>query len=59
MTSKELRALLLRIDPEGVMPVRIWDADSEEYLPVTDAIADGSGGAVIDLYGDPEEPGHE
>jgi hypothetical protein len=51
MTVQDLIELLQRIDPSGTLPVRLWDGDADEYMPVTGAIfEDGSTG--IDLLSD-------
>lgn len=54
MTSARLISMLRRIDPAGTLVVRIWDADADEYMPVTGA-AYGDGDAGIDLCSDSDE----
>jgi len=51
--TKELIEILKRFDPKGVCEVRIWDADEDEYMPVTGAVCD-SGAPEIDLFSDVE-----
>lgn len=55
LTTATLIAELQRIDPSGTLPIRVWDADADEYVPVYGAIHE-EGSTSIDLLTDAEVP---